>query len=103
MQLLTQLKAMGLPALYTTEGTDDPIVVAHLYTPDAQCNWWIIEVDLFDNDGTAFALCDLGMGFPELGYVDVNELSQVRGHLGLPVEIDLYWTPRPLSVVRASL
>ncbi len=100
MQLLNQLKAMGLPALYSQESTPDPIVLVHIFTPDAQCNWWLLELD---NDGTAFGLCDLGMGFHELGYVDINELSQVRGHLGLPVEIDLYWTAKPLSVVRASL
>lgn len=100
MQLLTQLQQMGLPALYSQESTPDPIVLVHIFTPDAQCNWWLTELDA---DGTAFALCDLGMGFPELGYVDINELSQVRGHLGLPVEIDMYWTPRPLSEVRASL
>ncbi len=34
-------------------------------------------------------LCDLGLGYPELGNVSISELSQLRGRLGLPVERDL--------------
>ena len=35
-----------------------------------------------------FGLCDLGMGFPELGYVSLSELKEVRGPFGLGVERD---------------
>ena len=35
-------------------------------------------------------MCDLGLGFPELGSVSVAELNQLRGTFGLPVEMDLY-------------
>ena len=31
------------------------------------------------------------MGYPELGYVSLEEISSVRGRLGLPVECDLYF------------
>lgn len=34
---------------------------------------------------------------PELGYFSVDELEQVRGRLGLPIERDLHFTPAPLS------
>ena len=34
---------------------------------------------------TAFGLCDLGLGCPELGYVSLNELRTVRGKLRLPI------------------
>ncbi|MBX3597961.1 MAG: DUF2958 domain-containing protein [Rhizobiaceae bacterium] len=45
-----------------------------------------------------FVLCDLGLGEPELGYVTLSEIKQVRGALGLPVERDLYFTAKhPLS------
>ena len=37
---------------------------------------------------------DLGLGFPELGYVRRRELESMRGALGLPVERDLYWEAR---------
>ena len=39
-------------------------------------------------------LCDLGMGYPELGYVSIEEISGVRGPLGLPVERDLHFDPQ---------
>lgn len=46
-----------------------------------------------------FGLCDLGMGFPELGSVRLSELESVKGRLGLGIERDLYFTARyPLSV-----
>lgn len=37
-------------------------------------------------------LCDLGLGCPEIGYVNLQEIRSVRGKLGLPVERDLYFT-----------
>ena len=40
-----------------------------------------------------FGLCDLGVGFPELGYVSLAELERLRGIMGLKVERDLYFTP----------
>ncbi len=45
-----------------------------------------------------FGLCDLGMGFPELGYVSLSELASVRNALGLNMERDLHWkAKKPLS------
>ncbi len=43
-------------------------------------------------------LCDLGQGFPELGYVSLAELQSVRGPFGLQVERDLHFTAsKPIS------
>lgn len=67
--------------------------VVKLFTPDAGCTWLLTELDPEDGD-TAFGLCDLGMGCPELGYVSLAELASVRGRLGLPVERDLHFAPR---------
>ena len=61
--------------------------VVKLFTPDAGATWLLFSVSPVEPD-LAFGLCDLGMGFPELGYVSLQELSQVRGALGLPVERD---------------
>ncbi len=72
-------------------GTKDEIdfePVVKFFTPDANCTWLITELDP-DEPDIAFGLCDLGLGFPELGNVSITELSQVRGRLGLPVERDL--------------
>ena len=63
-----------------------------LFTPDAGCTWLLTELDPDDPD-IAFGLCDLGMGFPELGSVRISELEAVRGRLGLPIERDLHFLP----------
>ncbi len=63
-----------------------------LFTPDAQATWLIADMDPRDPD-RLFGLCDLGLGFPELGYVSLSELSRLRGPMGLPVERDLYFEP----------
>lgn len=70
----------------------DFIPVVKLFTPDAGCTWLLTEIDPDDYD-IAFGLCDLGMGFPELGSVSLRELSALRGRLGLPVERDLHFAP----------
>lgn len=76
--------------LFTPDAGRDQIPTLKLFTPDAQATWHLTEYD--PEEGLAFGLCDLGMGFPELGYVSLVELEALRGGLGLPVEIDLYWT-----------
>jgi len=63
-----------------------------LFTPDAACTWLLTELDPDDED-IAFGLCDLGLGFPELGCVRISELASVRGRFGLPVERDLHFNP----------
>jgi len=40
-----------------------------------------------------FGLADLGMGYPELGYVSLAELKSVKGSFGLGIERDLYFSP----------
>lgn len=65
--------------------------VVKLFTPDAQATWLLFSVSP-DAPDIAFGLCDLGMGFPELGSVSLAELSTLRGPLGLPVERDRYCT-----------
>lgn len=51
-------------------------VVKH-FTPAACATWLLIEVDPGDHD-IAFGLCDLGLWFPELGWVSLSELAGVR-------------------------
>ncbi|MEO9230010.1 MAG: DUF2958 domain-containing protein [Devosia sp.] len=94
-ELRAQLLANGQQSL-TEEGFDPPPVVK-LFTPDAGATWLLTEIDP-DDDDHAFGLCDLGLGFPELGYVSLAELAAVRGRLGLPVERDLHFTvTKPIS------
>jgi len=65
--------------------------VVKLFTPDGDATWLLTEIDPEDED-RAFGLCDVGAGLPEVGYVSLHELTNVRGQLGLRVERDLYFT-----------
>ena len=62
--------------------------VVKLFMPDGAAIWLLSELDPMDPD-VAFGLCDLGLGFPELGYVQISEIKSLRGVFGLPVERDL--------------
>ena len=64
--------------------------VVKLFTPDAAATWLLVSVD---EDDIAFGLCDLGLGFPELGYVSLREITEVRSKFGLGVERDKYFSP----------
>ena len=70
----------------------DPVPVVKLFTPDAGATWLLTELDPGDPDH-AFGLCDLGLGFPELGWVSLQELQRVLGPMGAEIERDLYFTP----------
>ena len=68
-----------------------------LFTPDGGATWLLSETDPEDAD-IAFGLCDLGLGFPELGSVRLSALKAHRGRLGLPIERDLHFNAEaPLS------
>jgi len=75
----------------------DPPPVVRLFAPDAHATWLLTE--LYPEDGdTAFGLCDLGLGMPELCRVRLSELASVCGPLNVPIARDLYFVARrPLS------
>lgn len=88
-----QLLANGRMSM-TAEDFDPPPVVK-LFTPNAGATWLLTELD---SEEIAFGLCDLGQGFPELGYVSLQELESLRGRWGLPIERDLYFRgDKPIS------
>ncbi|MDP7041269.1 MAG: DUF2958 domain-containing protein, partial [Gammaproteobacteria bacterium] len=33
----------------------------------------------------------------ELGYVSLNEITSIRGPMGLAIECDLFWSPKKLG------
>lgn len=83
---------------HNSDGSLNHPPVVKLFTPDAQCTWLISELDPVEPTH-AFGLCDLGQGYPELGYVSLQELETVRGPMGLPVERDNWFeATHPMSV-----
>lgn len=76
----------------------DHYPVVKLFLPGSGCTWLITELDPEQPD-IAFGLCDLGMGFPELGYVSIEEITSVKNKFGLSVERDRYFEAKfPISV-----
>ncbi|MEX2140589.1 MAG: DUF2958 domain-containing protein [Pirellulales bacterium] len=88
--------AAQLPPLYASEGQSDPIARLKWFTPDSSWTWYVVEYD------PAQRLCfGLVIGHErELGYVSLDEILEVRGPYGLPIERDLYFEPKPLSQCR---
>jgi hypothetical protein len=66
--------------------------VVKLFCPWSASTWLLTELYPEDPD-IAFGLCDLGMGFPELGSVSLSELAAIRSHEGLRIERDLTFKP----------
>lgn len=98
--ILDQLAANGREnqtRLDAGEDTIDHHPVVKLFTPDGGATWLLSETDPEDPD-IAFGLCDLGLGYPELGSVRLSVLKAHRGRLGLPIERDLHFKANaPLS------
>lgn len=91
MRELEQVIA-NMPQSYQTDGQgDNAPVTLHYFRGNA--DWYIIEKDS-DPDGEgqiqAFGLADLGMGEPEFGYINIQELVQAG------VEMDYHFAPRTL-------
>lgn len=101
MQLLTKQLQRTLPSISASDEVADPIVRAHFFNPSGVGDWYIVAGEPSGGDYLLFGLCDLG--YPELGYVSLNELASVRcPPFGLGVERDKFWSPKPLSQVRAE-
>ena len=94
-KLLTKAVLKRLPKLGETSQQDDPIIQVKFFTPDGQWTWYGIE---FDGEDTFFGYVE-GLE-NELGYFSLSELKEVRGSLGLGVERDMHFEPRPLSKVK---
>lgn len=75
----------------------DPLPVVKLFTPDAHATWLLAALDPVDGD-TAWGLCDVGIGMPELGTVRLSDLASIIGPLDWPILRDRYFQPtRTLS------
>ena len=78
------------------EADHEPVV--KIFDPSGSATWLLTE-SIPDEPDLLFGLCDLGAGFPELGYVRRSELESITGAFGLGRERDVHFTPQaPLSV-----
>ncbi|MCD9892103.1 DUF2958 domain-containing protein [Bradyrhizobium japonicum] len=102
IDLLTVEDRVRLLVNALADERDHLFPVVKLFTPDAGATWLLTECDP-DEPNSLFGLCDLGLGHPELGWVSLAEIKEVRGRLGLPVERDLHFTAdKPISAYAAE-
>ena len=68
------------------EETKKHKVVVKLFNPTGIGTWYLTELNPYTN--TAFGLADVHE--KELGYIDLTELEEFKGKLGLGIERDRY-------------
>lgn len=84
--------------LYSQDGKGESArVLCKFFTPDAQATWLILEAEKTQNDYTFYGYVTLDGYFWEYGYFTLDQLKQVRGRFGLPIERDIYSKPGLLS------
>ena len=88
MKLITKEIAKKLSPIGDSSAENKPHL--KLFNPAGSATWLISE---FDGEDLLFGLCDLGLGFPEIGYVSLSELKSIKLPSGLGIERDLYWEP----------
>ena len=92
-KLLPQEIRVKLPELYSGEEQGlEALAQVKFFTPDSFWTWYASE---FDGEDIFFGLVS-GLEL-ELGYFSLNELESVHGPMGLPIERDLYFVPKPLQ------
>lgn len=82
-----------LPPLYSQEKIGlNALAKVKYFTPDSNWTWYASE---FDGEDSFFGLVS---GFEvELGYFSLQELKEICGPMGLPIERDLHFEPKTLK------
>jgi hypothetical protein len=86
-----------IPKLYSQEGNKDPTVYMKLFTPDSSWTWYITEGEEQEGDYLMFGYV-VGME-REWGYSSLNELKAIKGPMGLAIERDIHFSPKPASQI----
>jgi hypothetical protein len=97
MELMTQELETVFPTLYSQEDKDpkDIKVIAKFFDPCGSWTWYATECDPKERLFFGYV-----RGFEnELGYFSLDELSSVKGPLGLGIERDLHFGEHTLAEV----
>ena len=105
--LLTRAIRRKLEANYAAAQSDktDLRPVVKFFHAYGAATWLIQDID---PDGRMYGLCDLGMGYPELGYVDLQEMEDLRATINgrkfafQAIERDTSWTPEKSTLEYAQ-
>jgi hypothetical protein len=95
MMLLTKAIKEKLPKLYSQEHNEDPIVYVKFFNPCGSESWFFTEYDGVDIFFGKFfsASCPDG----EFGYTSLKEIQNIKGPMGIGIERDTSFRPKPLS------
>lgn len=86
-ELLAEFEKQGDTS---SKSADEIRVICKFFLPDSNFSWFI--TDYLKDEDIFFGYCLLNNPeMSELGYVSRQELSELRGCLGLPAERDLGW------------
>ena len=96
MKILTNAVLETLPPLGSQSEVADPVLWVKFFTPDAGWTWFVAEGNREENGDVLFWGYVIGVE-AEWGSFRLSELRSVHGSLGLPVERDLHFTPKPFS------
>ncbi len=103
MKLLTEELKNALPALYTQEHEEDPMVICKFFDPTGSWTWYAIEGEETENNDFLFFGYVIGFD-AELGYFTLSQLITAKqgviGLRALPIERDLYFSPCKLSEIK---
>lgn len=96
MKLLTKEIEKRIPAIRAQEELGEK-AVAHVkfFSPVGHATWFATEYD--PDERLFFGWAELHPGCGELGYFSLDELESVRLPLGLGIERDLHFNPKPLN------
>lgn len=105
MMLITKPINAALKANFVLSAENDDggerFPALKLFFAASPATWLITERDP-ENPDLLFGLCDLGHGYPEIGYVSLAEMQGVRV-MGLGIERDMHWTADKTLAVYADL
>jgi len=94
-----------LPALYSSENEEDPMIHYKFFDPTGFYTWYVIEGELQSDGDILFYGYVIGH-FGESGYFKLSELKTAKNGLtgirALPIERDLYFKQCRLSTVRQA-
>ena len=108
MKLLPQEIREIVPDLYAQDGKGGKAVaVVKYFTPSSNWTWYVLGGEpVLDESQNQIDYRFFGLVFGherEYGYFLLSELEEVRGPMGLPIERDLYFEPKPLAEIAPDM
>ena len=92
MQLLTKEIRDRLPGQGETDSQTDPIFQVKFFCPWNHWTWFAYE---FDQKDIFFGF--VKGDFDEYGTFSLSELESITGPMGLKIERDIHFKPKPVS------